>query len=137
MAWQNFLEEGKVRKTNKDKEKIKSLINMSDAILLSLSKIKIDNINSSMILSNYYEALRQIIESIAISYSYNIYSHEAFTCFLDEILKENLLSKKFDRFRKLRNNINYYGKKIEPEITKEAKSEILELIRILKEKYLN
>lgn len=136
MRWQDFIEDGIVKKTNKDIGKIKSLIKMSDNSLLFLSKLKIDRISSSTILANYYEALRQIVEAIAISKHLNAYSHEAFTCFLAEILKEDLISRKFDRFRKLRNGVNYYGKQIDVETSKEAKTEILNLIKTLRNKYL-
>lgn len=136
MKWQDFIDEEKVKKTNKDKSKIKSLIEMSNNLLKVISKIKIDEISSSIILSNYYEALRQIVEAIAISFSYKVYSHEAFTSFLLEILNEDIISKKFDRYRWLRNGVNYYGKKIEVEVSKDAKKEIFDIIKILKKKYL-
>ena len=49
---------------------------------------------------------------------------------------ENLIAEKFDRFRKIRNGINYYGKNITSEECKENIKEIIKLINMLKEKYL-
>ncbi|MBC8485301.1 MAG: hypothetical protein H8D45_04595 [Bacteroidetes bacterium] len=50
-------------------------------------------------------------------------------------MKEDSLCKKFDRYRKLRNGINYYGEEIDVETVKEAKEEIPEMIKKL-EKHL-
>ena len=137
MKWQDFIDERKVKRTNKDVSKIKSLIKMSDNLIISLSRMKIDYINSSMILSNYYEALRQIVESISILHGFIVYSHEAFTSFLSEVLHDNILAKKFDRFRKMRNGVNYYGKNIDLETAKDAADEIPLLIKRLKDSYLD
>jgi len=48
-----------------------------------------------------------------------------------------LLSVKFDKFRKIRNDINYYGKNISPEEVKEYSKEITNLIKELKQKFIN
>ena len=108
MTFEDFIAENKVKKTVVDTEKIKALVSNSEAYLESLSRIKIDKINSSLIASSYYESLRMIIEAIALKYGYNVYSHEAFTTFIYEILQEDLISKKFDRLRKIRNRINIF-----------------------------
>ena len=49
---------------------------------------------------------------------------------------EDVIALKFDRFRKIRNRINYYGKDISIEEVKEYVPEILIMIKELKEKYL-
>ena len=79
--------------------------------------------------------MRSILEAVSIIKGYKIYSHEAYTYFLQEI-KEDLISVKFDRFRKIRNSINYYGKDISIEETKENISEIKKMINLLIKKYL-
>ena len=76
-----------------------------------------------------------ILEAISIIDGFKIYSHEAFTYFLKE-KGEEVLSTKFDRFRKIRNSINYYGKDISIEETKENIEEIKEMIKSLIKKYL-
>mgnify|MGYP001560886570 FL=1 len=86
-------------------------------------------------MTNYYDVLRSILEAISSIKGYKIYSHEAFTSFLKE-LKEETLSRKFDRFRKIRNSINYYGKDISVEETRENIKEIKNMIQILIKKYL-
>ena len=56
------------------------------------------------------------------------------TYFLKDILKEPSASAKFDRYRKLRNGINYYGEDLDIETVKEAIIEIPKLVKEL-EKY--
>ncbi len=60
--------------------------------------------------------------------------HESIGYFLRDVLKEQSIYGKFDRYRKLRNGINYYGEDIEVETVKEAIIEIPNIIKEL-EKY--
>jgi hypothetical protein len=43
---------------------------------------------------------------------------------------------KFDKYRKMRNDANYYGKALEPSITTEARKEIIKMIQKIKERHL-
>ena len=45
---------------------------------------------------------------------------------------ENIFAEKFDRLRKIRNRINYYGNDISIEEVKEYKEEIITLIKKIK-----
>ena len=49
---------------------------------------------------------------MALVKGYKIYNHECYTAFLKEILNESSLGDEFDKFRILRNGINYYGRRI-------------------------
>ena len=60
--------------------------------------------------------------------------HESISYFLRDILKEQSISMRFDRYRKLRNGINYYGEDVDIETVKEAIIEIPQLIQKM-EKY--
>jgi hypothetical protein len=62
---------------------------------------------------------------------YKFHNHESITCFLKDILDESEISLKFDRYRKLRNGINYYGDDIEPETVKEALRDVPEIMKKL------
>ena len=65
---------------------------------------------------------------------YKFLDHESVGYFLRDILKEQSVSMKFDRYRRLRNGINYYGEDINIETVKEAIIEIPEIVKKL-EKY--
>ena len=135
MKFSDFMKEGKVKKSYIDHQLIKSLNDSIKNDLKFLENIKIDEISARKIIVNYYDTLRSILEAIAVLNGYKIYAHEAFTYFLKE-LDEPVLANKFDRFRKLRNGINYYGKYISPEEAEKNKKDILDLIQKLRNKYL-
>ena len=89
---------------------------------------------SKTILREFYEGLREYCEAIGYLKGYKFLDHGSIGFFLRDILKEQSLFKKFDRYRKLRNGINYYGNDIDLETVKEAASEIPVLVKGL-EKY--
>lgn len=100
-----------------------------------LSGLEINQNSARKIMTNYYDVLRSILEAIAAIDGYKVYSHEAFKYFLIE-KSELVIAEKFDRFRRIRNGLNYYGKNITPEEVKENVGEIIKLINELKKKYL-
>ena len=135
MNFRQFMEKGVVRKAQPDIQLARALIAMSDSQIATIEKLEITDITASTIMSNLYEALRQIAEAIAAKEGYKVYSHEAYTYYLKE-KGEDILAAKFDRFRKIRNGIHYYGKSIEKESVKSNKEEILRIIDMLKTKFL-
>lgn len=135
MMFKDFINKELVRRTSKDIPLIKSIINNVKRDIIFLNDLGINENSSRKIMGNYYDSLREVLEAISIMDGYKIYSHEAFTHFLKE-KGEELLSIKFDRFRKIRNSINYYGKDISIEETKENIEEIKEMIKNLIKKYL-
>ena len=137
MNFQDFMDEGKVYKTVKDEQKIIALIKNSSSFLASLNNIKVDSTNASMQLAVHYDALRMIIEAIALKEEYNIYSHEAFSAFMEYVLKDQNSAREFDNFRKTRNKINYYGKQIEQDEAKIKLNQIRVLIERLKLRHLS
>jgi len=136
MEFKDFIKQGKARMASKDIALAKSLIKNTKNDLGFLKNLEVNKKSSRKIMTNYYEALRSILEAISIMGGYKIYSHEAFTYFLKKKQEESL-SIKFDRFRKIRNSINYYGEDIEIEDTKQNIAEIKNMIEILIKKYLN
>lgn len=135
MRFQDFVDGQKARKATPDIQLAKSLIGMSDNHIEVIKKIAIDEITASTVMSTYYEALREIIEAIAAKRGYKIYSHDALTYFLKELGKD-VIADKFDRFRKIRNGINYYGKQIGKESAESNVKEIENIIKELKQKFL-
>ena len=135
MKFEEFIEQGKVRKCSLDIPKIKSLLETSKNHLSLLESQKINEISAGSILVTYYEALREIIEAICLKEGFKVYSHEAFTHFLKE-KNELLYSAKFDNLRKLRNSVNYYGERVDVREVAYAKEEVIKSIHYLKNKYL-
>lgn len=135
MRFADFIKKGLVRKTSKDKSLAKSLLQNSKKDIEFLDSLKINENSARKIMTNFYDILRSMLEAVSVIKGYKIYSHEAYIYFLKEI-RENLLAIKFDRFRKIRNSINYYGKDISIEETKENIYEMKKMINILIKKYL-
>lgn len=135
MKFEDFIEQGKVRKGDVDIPKVKSLLETSKNHLLFLENQKINEISAGSILVTYYEALREVIEATCLKEGFKVYSHEAFTYFLRD-KNELLASTKFDNLRKLRNAVNYYGEKVDVNEVIVAKEEIIKLVHHLKNKYL-
>jgi hypothetical protein len=83
------------------------------------------------VLRELYEGLREYCEAIGYIKGYKFLDHESIGYFLRDVLNEPSLYMKFDRYRKLRNGINYYGEDIELETVKEAVAEIPPMIKKL------
>lgn len=109
MLWGECLRKEVARKATKDRELANSLLKMSERRLSFIGKLAIDNLNAPIILAELYESLREVCEAIIAIKGYKVYSHECITSFLKEVLHEDLLSDGFDRYRRIRNSINYYG----------------------------
>ena len=132
MNFEFCLNEGKTKKVNPNKLRASSLFKSSIQAIETAKNISL-NINSSKtILRELYEGLREYCEAIGYLHGYKFLNHESISYFIRDILKEQSIYKKFDRYRKLRNGINYYGDDIDLESIKEAIKEIPQLIKELK-----
>ena len=136
LSWNEYVKQGYIRKTFANKGVIKSLMQISDNRIKIFSEMTLNQQNSSIIFSNYYDAIREICEAISLLNGYKIYSHEAIGLFLREILKENVIFIKFDKFRIMRNGINYYGTNVNINEALQGVEDIKQMINKLKMKYL-
>ncbi|MBI2663767.1 hypothetical protein HYX10_00300 [Candidatus Woesearchaeota archaeon] len=136
MKFEDFIQHGKVRKASPDVALAKSLVSTAAVDLKFLSALQVNSTSARKVMTNYYDVLRSILEAILAVEGYKVYSHEAFTYFLKD-KGESFIAEKFDRFRRIRNSINYYGKDISAIEVKENAGEIVEMIQILKEKHLS
>jgi len=126
---------GEIKKTKINSELIKSLIEISDIKEQTINSAKINKINISAYLSMAYDSLREFLEAICISKGYKVLSHLCLGELLKTLLNDfdfNL----FDRFRYVRNGINYYGTKIDFEQGKEIMDKMFKMRARLR-KYLN
>ncbi len=135
MNFDEFIKSGTVRKGTPDIQHSKALVRMSEMHVRFLSGQVINEVSSSTIFVMYYEALREIIEAVAAKEGYKVYSHEAYTAFLER-LGDHENAVKFDRLRKIRNAANYYGKPVDLSETKASAAEIVNMIQKIKDKYL-
>jgi len=134
MNFENSLIERKAKKVVPNKIRASSLFKSSIQAIETAKIIQLNPNTLKSILRELYEGLREYCEAIGYLKGYKFFDHESITYFLEEILKEHSISTKFDRYRKLRNGINYYGEDVDIETIKEAVKEIPKLIKEL-EKY--
>ena len=132
MNFENSLIEGKVKKIMPNRIRSSSLFKSSIQAIETAKIIQLNSNTLKSVLRELYEGLRECCEAIGYLRGYKFLDHESITCFLKEILKEEVISKKFDRYRKLRNGVNYYGEDVDMETVKEAIKEIPLLVKELK-----
>ena len=131
MNFENSLIEGKVKKVTPNNIRASSLFKSSIQAIETAKAIQLNSNTLKSILRELYEGLREYCEAVGYLHGYKFLDHESIGYFLRDILKEQSLSMKFDRYRKLRNGINYYGEDVDIETVKEAIIEIPELIKEL------
>jgi hypothetical protein len=134
MNFENSLTEGKAKKVMPNRIRAESLLKSSVQAIETARAIQISQNTLKSILRELYEGLREHCEAIGYLKGYKFLDHESIGYFLRDILREQSLYSRFDRYRKLRNGINYYGEDIDIETVKEAVMEIPEMIKKL-EKY--
>lgn len=132
MNFEYFLREGKTKKVTPNKIRASSLFKSSAQAIETARVIPLNVDSAKTILRELYEGIREYCEAIGFLRGYKFLDHESIGYFLRDILKEQLIYKKFDRYRKLRNGINYYGDDVDIKTVKEAITEIPILIRGLR-----
>ena len=132
MNFESSLKEGFAKVVAKNKSRAKSLMRSGDQAIETAQIMPLNETSIKSVFRELYEGLRQHCEAIGFAYGYKFSSHETITYFLRDILGEARVADKFDRYRKLRNGINYYGDEIEIVSVKEALEEIPRLVSVLK-----
>ena len=110
----------------------KALIKASQEAISTIKAIPLNVHTNKTILRELYEGLRQYCEALGYLKGYKFRSHEVITTFLTTELQETTIAQEFDRYRKLRNGINYYGHDIAQETVQDALKRIPKLIEELK-----
>jgi len=131
MNFENSLVDGKAKKVIPNNIRASSLFKSSIQAIETAKVIKLNQNTLKSILRELYEGLREYCEAIGYLKGYKFLDHESIGYFLRDVLKEQSVSMKFDRYRKLRNGINYYGEDINIETVKEAVIEIPKLVKEL------
>lgn len=131
MNFENSLMEGYVKIVSKNESRARSFIKSSSQAVKTAVSIQLGEETKKSIFRELYEGLRQFCEAIGFFKGFKFQSHEAISYFLLDFLKEERIAREFDRYRKIRNRINYYGEEIDVNTVKEALKEIPEIITSL------
>ncbi len=118
--FQELLKEKKVEKRNKDFAEAESLLLQAKERFKDLLTLTLSEQNASFRFESAYESLREALQSFLAKRGYKPYSHEAIIAFTFE---EKIISEKdsriADRYREIRNDIDYRAVKVTIEETKE------------------
>ncbi|MGE0792691.1 MAG: hypothetical protein AB7V77_00760 [Candidatus Woesearchaeota archaeon] len=132
MDWRECINKQIVKDAKQDNNLINSLKEVSEKKIRS-AKILPSDLHVVKI-SLLYDALREILEAISLKNGYKVYNHECFTSFIKEVLGFSYQGDEFDLLRKTRNAINYYGKDISEEESKDIISKLEKSIKFFKNK---
>ncbi len=130
-TWNDCKYQGFTKEISIDNDLISSLIIASKNKQLSESLLPLNKITSSSKISLAYDSLRILLESLSISKGYKIYNHECYFAFINSILNKPELANEFNRIRKIRNSINYYGFELVLNKVENLLSDIYSLIKSL------
>lgn len=115
MELDDCFKKGFIKKTSKNLDLVNSLIEMSDIKEETVKTAVLNNRNVSAYVSMAYDSARQILEGICILKGYKVVNH---VC-LGKLLVNDIDYVEFERYRYIRNSINYYGHMIDFEQGKE------------------
>ena len=131
MDWRECVKQRIAKSVKKDKNLITSTREIAE-IKIESAGVLPDAYYIAKI-SLLYEALREYLESGALENGYKIYNHECYSAFLKEILNLPNEADLFDKLRRIRNGINYYGRKVSEGEAAQIISDLNSLIKRVKE----
>ena len=117
-----------IRRIPVDKERAASLKAAAEDVLATLKLIPVRKESAKTIVRETYEGIRQSFEVLGYERGYKFESHEAIFHFILDVLKEQEIAQLFDRYRLLRNKINYYGKEVDVTTAERAKKDAARII---------
>ncbi|GEM_PF-495758 len=131
-----FIQEGDVKEQPSDSNLAKSLVDDSTYRIKYAKNSKLIEENAKYIYENVYESLREAADSILAIKGFKSFSHEASISFLQRFknFSADEISE-FDRMRKKRNGMKYYGKKCSAAEVKEAAEFAEKLLKKILELY--
>ncbi len=125
------IREGSVKRTPVDSVRAGSLMKSAKDAVSTACGIRPDEGKLKTIMRELYEGLREYCEAIGYLKGYKFLNHESISHFIAGVLKEPSIAGKFDRYRKIRNGINYYGNSVSKETVEEAIREIPDIMAAL------
>ena len=135
MTFQRSIEQGFASRITINKIRAKSLVVASKEAIQTAKEMPLKDEKLKSIIRELYEGLRQFCEAIGYTKGLKFNNHEVVADFLRDELKEPSLALKFDKYRRIRNGVNYYGDAIPVESVKEALNEIPTMIKTLEKHY--
>lgn len=134
MRMNDCFDEGLVRKINPDMQRSKSLFSMAEVRIDLINKNPVEEDSASVIFTLMYDSLLEMAHAIAALKGYKILNHVCTVSFIEDLGMHDT-AVKFDNYRKIRNSVNYYGKRLKMDFVKLSLEEMKRVYSRLKEDY--
>ena len=123
-----------IRKVEKDTEKIKSILKMTNLELGIISKIEINADTSSKLVKDYYEVIKELLIALLLSYGLKSSNHECLVSFLKmEFPMHEYEAKTIHELKNMRNRVSYDGYFVDQDYVNKNKPEFEHIISLLNE----
>jgi len=132
MHWNICLDEH-IKKVQPDLEKIKSIIKMCNVRLKAMKQIKLDEETASVIATDYYEVIKELLVALLLKSGLKSKNHECLISFFKhKYPKYEYEAKTMHQLKYTRNRISYDGVFVKIEYIENNKLEFEHIIEILK-----
>lgn len=132
MNLQQAIDEGIIIIVPANKARARNLFRTAQDSFDTISQLSVNEKSAKTIIRDLYECLRQFAQAKGYEKGYSFQNHAAIQHFLDEVLGLARAARQFDRFRKLRNGINYYGDSVSVETANDALESIPQMMNEIK-----
>ncbi len=132
-TFEEFLEQGLVKKKKKDEARAKSLIEGAGKRKAIMEKyLPMNEETAIQIIEESYDIIRELLEAKLSKEGYKSYNHEAVVSYLSnlEFSKDEVIF--VDKLREIRHGTKYYGKEVSLEYAEKVKKFLDEIYEKLK-----
>jgi len=112
VTWNACCKGRDVKRIAPDGEMAASLIKTSSNKADANGQLPLTRVTIAAKISLGYDVVRELLEALALQEGFKIYTRVCYTAFLEEFLKKGGLAEEFDEIRRVRNDVNYYGKDV-------------------------
>ncbi len=134
MNWKECIDEGTVRMGRPDVQRSRSLFSMAENRMGIVKEIKMDDNSASVIFTMMYDSMLEMSHAIAALKGYKILNHICTTAFIENLGMHDV-AVKFDGYRKIRNSVNYYGKRLKKDFVSASLEEMGRVMVKLRKEY--
>ena len=132
MDWNQCLEDH-IKKVKPDNEKINSIIKMCSIRLKVLKQIKIDEETASVIASDYYEIIKELLTALLLKNGLKSDNHECLISFFKQKFPEyEYEANIIHQLKNIRNRVSYDGVFVKKGYIDINKLEFEHIIKLLK-----
>ncbi|MBS3137049.1 hypothetical protein J4232_01325 [Candidatus Woesearchaeota archaeon] len=113
MDWHSCIDDKNAIKMTSNSERIKSLLHSAKRRKDFVENHKIDDTNAEIIFSDMYEGCLELLHAFVAQKGYKVQNHICLAYFLRDNENDRELFMIFDRYRKIRNDVLYYGRMLD------------------------